>query len=66
MDADATRTKGAHQRLLERFDAAECAVLVGTQMIAKGLDFPDVTLVGVINADTMGCSTSKRVPQLGH
>jgi len=53
MDADATRTKGAHQRLLERFDAAECAVLVGTQMIAKGLDFPDVTLVGVINADTM-------------
>jgi len=53
MDADATRTKGAHQRLLEQFDAAECAVLVGTQMIAKGLDFPDVTLVGVINADTM-------------
>ena len=53
MDADTTRTKGAHQRLLERFDAAECAVLVGTQMIAKGLDFPEVTLVGVINADTM-------------
>ena len=53
MDADTTRTKGAHQHLLERFDAAECAVLVGTQMIAKGLDFPEVTLVGVINADTM-------------
>ncbi|MBM6676720.1 primosomal protein N' [Olsenella uli] len=53
MDADTTRAKGAHQRLLERFDAAECAVLVGTQMIAKGLDFPEVTLVGVINADTM-------------
>lgn len=53
MDADTTRTKGAHQRLLEQFDAAECAVLVGTQMIAKGLDFPEVTLVGVINADTM-------------
>lgn len=52
MDADTTRGKGAHQRLLERFDAAECAVLVGTQMIAKGLDFPEVTLVGVINADT--------------
>ena len=53
MDADTTRAKGAHQRLLEQFDAADCAVLVGTQMIAKGLDFPEVTLVGVINADTM-------------
>ena len=53
MDADTTRAKGAHRRLLEQFDAAECAVLVGTQMIAKGLDFPEVTLVGVINADTM-------------
>lgn len=53
MDADTTRAKGAHQRLLEQFDAAERAVLVGTQMIAKGLDFPEVTLVGVINADTM-------------
>ena len=52
MDADTTATKGGHQRLLERFDAAECAVLVGTQMIAKGLDFPEVTLVGVISADT--------------
>jgi primosomal protein N' (replication factor Y) len=52
MDADTTSAKGGHQRLLERFDAAECAVLVGTQMIAKGLDFPEVTLVGVINADT--------------
>ena len=53
MDWDTTRTKGAHQKLLEEFDAAESAVLVGTQMIAKGLDFPEVTLVGVINADTM-------------
>ena len=53
MDADTTRAKGAHQKLLEQFDAADCAVLVGTQMIAKGLDFPEVTLVGVINADTM-------------
>ena len=52
MDADTTSGKGAHTRLLERFDASECAVLVGTQMIAKGLDFPEVTLVGVINADT--------------
>ena len=52
MDADTTATKGAHTRLLEQFDASECAVLVGTQMIAKGLDFPEVTLVGVVNADT--------------
>ncbi|MDI9591220.1 MAG: primosomal protein N' [Acidobacteriota bacterium] len=52
MDADTTAAKGGHQRLLERFDAAACAVLVGTQMIAKGLDFPEVTLVGVVNADT--------------
>lgn len=52
MDADTTRAKGAHQRLLEQFAAADAAVLLGTQMIAKGLDFDDVTLVGVINADT--------------
>ena len=51
MDADSTRGKDAHKRLLEEFDAAECAVLLGTQMIAKGLDFPEVTLVGVVNAD---------------
>ncbi|MDY2776928.1 MAG: primosomal protein N' [Collinsella sp.] len=51
MDADSTKGKDAHKRLLERFDAAECAVLLGTQMVAKGLDFPEVTLVGVVNAD---------------
>ncbi|OUP10101.1 primosomal protein N' [Collinsella sp. An2] len=51
MDADSTKTKGAHQKLLEEFDAADCAVLLGTQMIAKGLDFPEVTLVGVVMAD---------------
>ncbi len=51
MDADSTRTKDAHKELLERFDAAECAVLLGTQMIAKGLDFPEVTLAAVVNAD---------------
>ena len=53
MDADTTSAKGAHQRLLETFAEADAAVLLGTQMIAKGLDFEDVTLVGVINADTM-------------
>lgn len=52
MDADTTSGKGAHQELLERFAASDAAVLLGTQMIAKGLDFDDVTLVGVINADT--------------
>ena len=52
MDADTTQAKGAHQALLESFAAADAAVLLGTQMIAKGLDFDDVTLVGVINADT--------------
>lgn len=52
MDADTTTGKGAHQRLLESFASASAAVLLGTQMIAKGLDFDDVTLVGVINADT--------------
>lgn len=52
MDADTTSGKGAHQRLLEEFAAADAAVLLGTQMIAKGLDFDDVTLVGVVNADT--------------
>ncbi len=52
MDADTTSKKGAHQKLLESFAAADAAVLLGTQMIAKGLDFDDVVLVGVINADT--------------
>lgn len=52
MDADTTTHKGSHQQLLETFAAADRAVLLGTQMIAKGLDFDDVTLVGVINADT--------------
>lgn len=53
MDADTTRGKGGHERCLEEFDAAPSAVLLGTQMIAKGLDFPEVTLVGVVNADTV-------------
>lgn len=52
MDADTTKGKGAHERLLEEFSSSQGGILLGTQMIAKGLDFPDVTLVGVINADT--------------
>lgn len=51
MDADTTSHKGAHQDIIERFKNHEYDILLGTQMIAKGLDFPLVTLVGVINAD---------------
>jgi primosomal protein N' (replication factor Y) len=52
MDADTTRGKGGHERCLDEFIAAPSGVLLGTQMIAKGLDFPEVTLVGVLIADT--------------
>jgi primosomal protein N' (replication factor Y) len=53
MDVDTTGRKGAHEKLLTRFGNKEADILLGTQMIAKGLDFPDVTLVGVLTADTM-------------
>ena len=53
MDSDAMRKPGSHHRALERFRKGEVQILLGTQMIAKGLDFPNVTLVGVINADTV-------------
>ena len=51
LDADTTRRKGAHDRLLNQVRTKQANVLIGTQMVAKGLDFPDVTLVGVISAD---------------
>jgi primosomal protein N' (replication factor Y) len=51
MDLDTTSTKWSHFRILERMRRREVDILLGTQMIAKGLDFPEVTLVGVINAD---------------
>lgn len=51
MDQDSTRRKGAHVALLDRFAAYEADILLGTQMVAKGLDFPGVSLVGVLNAD---------------
>lgn len=52
MDVDTTQRKGSHDRILNAFKNKEADILIGTQMIAKGLDFPDVTLVGVIIADT--------------
>lgn len=52
MDMDTTRGKGAHTKILGDFARGEYKILLGTQMIAKGLDFENVTLVGVINADS--------------
>ncbi|MCA1741497.1 MAG: primosomal protein N', partial [Bacteroidales bacterium] len=52
MDRDTTTRKGAHHRLIEQMTSGAIDVLIGTQMIAKGHDFPAVTLVGVLNADT--------------
>lgn len=52
LDADTTTRKGAHQQILNTFKSGAAEVLIGTQMVAKGLDFPNVTLVGVITADT--------------
>lgn len=51
MDVDTTSRKGAHERIINDFKSMKYNVLIGTQMIAKGLDFPNVTLVGVINGD---------------
>jgi primosomal protein N' (replication factor Y) (superfamily II helicase) len=53
MDVDTTGQKGAHERLLKEFHEGKADILLGTQMIAKGLDFPNITLVGVLSADTM-------------
>ncbi len=52
MDLDTTSRKGAHDKLLQQFGKGEADILLGTQMVAKGLDFPRVTLVGVVSADT--------------
>ncbi|MGE6258697.1 primosomal protein N' [Heyndrickxia sporothermodurans] len=53
MDVDTTSRKGAHEKLLQQFQDEKADILLGTQMIAKGLDFPNITLVGVLSADTM-------------
>lgn len=52
MDTDTMQAPGSHERALDSFRAGDIRILLGTQMIAKGLDFPNVTLVGVVNADT--------------
>jgi primosomal protein N' (replication factor Y) len=52
MDLDTTSTRFSHHRILDRIGRGEVDILLGTQMIAKGMDFPNVTLVGVVDADT--------------
>ena len=52
MDQDTTRKKGSHEKIIDDFKKEKYNILLGTQMISKGLDFPKVTLVGIINADT--------------
>jgi primosomal protein N' (replication factor Y) len=52
MDSDTMRSPGSHEKVLTAFKKGEVQILLGTQMIAKGLDFPNVTLVGVVSADT--------------
>ena len=51
MDVDTTRIKGAHEKIIKDFENGKYNILIGTQMISKGLDFPNVTLVAVINGD---------------
>lgn len=63
MDNDTTSGKDGHAKLLSRFRAREAQVLVGTQMIAKGLDFPEVTLVGAVLADTTLNMPDYRAPE---
>jgi len=53
MDHDTTTRKGSHRKILDKLDNAEIDILVGTQMVAKGHDYPNVLLVGVVTADTI-------------
>ena len=53
MDVDTTGAKNSHSEILNKFEKEKIDILIGTQMVTKGLDFPDVTLVGVISADTI-------------
>ena len=53
MDVDTTGKKQSHEKLLDKFEKEKIDILIGTQMVAKGLDFENVTLVGAVSADTM-------------
>ena len=53
MDSDTTRNKNAHQKIITQFEKGKSSILIGTQMITKGLDFENVKLVGIINADLL-------------
>ncbi len=63
MDLDTTTRKGSHERIINDFKNHKYDILLGTQMISKGLDFPNVTLVGVINADTSLFIPSYKSPE---
>lgn len=63
MDQDTTVSPGAHRDIIERFSRKEASILIGTQMIAKGLDFPDCTVVGILGADLMIAASSYRASE---
>lgn len=63
LDRDTTVRRGAHHAILDRFEREETDILIGTQMVAKGFDFPKVTLVGVIAADMSLCISDFRAPE---
>ncbi len=63
MDQDTTLTPGSHESILAKFRNHEASILIGTQMIAKGHDFPDVTVVGVLGADLMLNSSDYRASE---
>lgn len=63
MDSDSTRTRGSYERILERFRRKESRILVGTQMIAKGHDFPDLRLVGILGSDQIFARSDLRADE---
>jgi primosomal protein N' (replication factor Y) len=63
MDSDTTAARGSHERFLSAVERGEVDILVGTQMLAKGHDFPLLTLVGVVNADSALYSSDFRAAE---
>ena len=53
MDLDTTRTRTAYEKIIADFEQGKTDILIGTQMVSKGLDFDHVSVVGILNADTM-------------